>query len=275
MKREEQLHNVARNLQSLCRTFRSVAEACRVLGVNRQQFNKYLAGKHVPASKVLASVARHFSIGADDFFASEAQFEVILNGPHAELAREMQLSPEFQRFAPFITGSRELLRPYCGVYYRYHNSSIYKGQILRSILCIYEHHSTTQYVCVERFPRRDGSGKIEYLFKYHGFALMVGDRIFLIDCEGLQRNELTFSILLPRHRNVLRFLYGIVSGVASTALREPFSTRMILDYQGQGQIAKKHLARATALLPSDKTIPLEARTYLTGKNSTIIWGGGP
>ena len=277
MKRDEQLRNLARNLQSICRTFSSVADACRVLGVNRQQFNKYLAGKHVPAPKVLASVARHFSIVDEDLFASEAQFEMILKGPHSELARDLQLSPEFQRFAPFIGASKNLLKSYAGVYFRYHNSSIYKGQILRSVLWMYEHNTTMQYVCIERFPRREGNGKgkIEYLFRYHGFALMIGDRIFLIDSEGLQRNEMTFSILLPRHRNVLRFLYGIVSGVASTALREPFSTRLVLDYQGPQRLAKVLLGRATALLPSDKTIPLEARTYLTGKNATIIWGGGP
>jgi len=271
--RNERLRNLARNLQILSRSFRSVAEACRRLGVNRQQFNKYLAGRHVPSSAVLATIAHFFSIDEDDLFLGEADFNTVFEGARFDLSRELRASREFQRFAPFIAGSGEQLQPYYGVYYRYHNSSIYKGKILRSVVCIYGSDSIAQYVCMERFPKLDGSGKVEYLFKYHGFALLIGERIFLVDFEGIQRNELTFSILLPRTRNVLRLLFGVVSGVAATSFREPFATRMVLDYQGAGPIRKHHLQAATALQPSDRTIPVEARSYLGGKNSTIVWGG--
>jgi transcriptional regulator with XRE-family HTH domain len=271
--RNERLRNLARNLQILSRSFRSVAEACRRLGVNRQQFNKYLAGRHVPSSAVLATIAHFFSIDEDDLFLGEADFNTVFEGARFDLSRELRASREFQRFAPFIASSGEQLQPYYGVYYRYHNSSIYKGKILRSVVCIYGSDSIAQYVCMERFPKLDGSGKVEYLFKYHGFALLIGERIFLVDFEGIQRNELTFSILLPRSRNVLRLLFGVVSGVAATSFREPFATRMVLDYQGAGPIRKHHLQAATALQPSDRTIPVEARSYLGGKNSTIVWGG--
>jgi transcriptional regulator with XRE-family HTH domain len=273
MDRGEKLRNLARNLQILSRTFGSVAEACRRLGVNRQQFNKYLAGLHMPSARVLASIAHFFSIEEDDLFKGEASFEVVLSGAQFDLTRELRSSREFQRFAPLVAASGALLRPYYGVYNRYHNSSIYKGRILRSVLCIYERSSIAQYTCVEHFPSLEGGGKIAYMFKYNGFALNVGDRLFLLDFEGIQRNELTFSILLPRHRNVLRVLYGILSGVAATALREPFATRVVLDYQGPGRIQKQHLKHAAALLPSDQTIPLEVRSYLAGSNSTIIWAG--
>jgi transcriptional regulator with XRE-family HTH domain len=271
--RNERLRNLARNLQILSRSFRSVAEACRRLGVNRQQFNKYLAGRHVPSSAVLATIAHFFSIDEDDLFLGEADFNTVFEGARFDLSRELRASREFQRFAPFIASSGEQLQPYYGVYYRYHNSSIYKGKILRSVVRIYGSDSIAQYVCMERFPKLDGSGKVEYLFKYHGFALLIGERIFLVDFEGIQRNELTFSILLPRSRNVLRLLFGVVSGVAATSFREPFATRMVLDYQGAGPIRKHHLQAATALQPSDRTIPVEARSYLGGKNSTIVWGG--
>jgi hypothetical protein len=62
---------------------------------------------------------------------------------------------------------------------------------------------------------------------------------------------MTFSILMPSYRNVLRFLYGLVSGVATTPYREPFATRIALDCRGAGQIKKQHMRDATALLPSD------------------------
>jgi transcriptional regulator with XRE-family HTH domain len=271
--RNERLRNLARNLHVLSRSFRSVAEACRRLGVNRQQFNKYLAGRHVPSSGVLAAIAHFFSIEEDDLFLGEADFNAVFEGARFDLSRELRASREFQRFAPFISTSGEQLQPYYGVYYRYHNSSIYEGKILRSVLRIYGRDSIAQYVCMERFPKLDGSGKVEYLFKYHGFALLIGERIFLVDFEGIQRNEMTFSILLPRSRNVLRLLFGVVSGVAATSFREPFATRLVLDYQGPGPIRKHHLHAATALKPGDRSIPPEVRSYLTSKDAPIIWGG--
>lgn len=269
----ERRANLARNLQYLCRSFKSVAEACRHLGVNRQQFNKYLAGKHVPSIRVLSAISQRFSIEQEDLFRGKAEFEAALRGVEVAPLRALRSSRQFMRFAPAIANSHALLEPFYGVYYRYHNSSIYKGRILRSAVYLYERDSIAQYVCIERFPRLDDGARVAYVFKYHGLALMIEDRLFLIDFEGIQRNEMTFSILVPERRNVLRLLYGIVNGIAATALRQPFSTRVALEFQARGPIGRSHLKAATALLPSDPSIPLEVRAYLTGKQSTIIWAG--
>jgi hypothetical protein len=41
---ESRLQNLKSNLRYLCGYHRSVAEVCRRVAINRQQFNKYLAG---------------------------------------------------------------------------------------------------------------------------------------------------------------------------------------------------------------------------------------
>jgi len=64
-----------------------------------------------------------------------------------------------------------------------------------------------------------------------------------------------------------------VTGVASSSFRQPFSTRMALGLVDKGKIRKHHLRNATAVLPSDQSIPLEVREYMTGDNATIVWGG--
>jgi hypothetical protein len=119
----------------------------------------------------------------------------------------------------------------------------------------------------------DGSGKTGYSFTYYGFCFLIGDRVFMVDFEGQQQNELTFSILTPQHRRPIRFLYGLVSGVASSSYRQPFSTRLAFGFCDKGKISKKHLRNATVLLPSDSSLPLEIREYMAGDNSTILWGG--
>lgn len=265
--------NVQKNLATLVESCRSVADMCRKVDINRQQFNKYLAGQHVPSQKILQKISRYFMMEAEDLFREPPDFKKFYEGFENELPIGLRASAQFNHFLPLAKQSVGLLDDYLGVYYRYHNSSIYKGRILRSVTCLYQAESMVQYVTIERFPLLDGSGKIGYSFTYHGFCLLLGDRIFLVDFEGKQRNEITFSILTPQHRRPIRFLYGLVTGVASSSFRQPFSTRMMLGYAGKGLIRRQHLRNATVLLPSDLSLPLEVREYMTGDNATIIWGG--
>lgn len=265
--------NLQKNLMTLEESCRSVADLCRKVDVNRQQFNKYLAGQHLPSQKILQKISRYFMMEVDDLFRSPLEFKSFYEGFENELPMGLRSSKEFTHFLPLAKNSPEQLNDYLGVYYRYHNSSIYKGRILRSVTCLYRAESMVQYVTVERFPLLDGSGKIGCSFTYHGFCLLLGDRIFMIDFESKQRNEITCSILTPQHRRPIRFLYGLITGVASTSYRQPFSTRMALGYVDKGLIRREHLRNATVILPSDLSVPLEVREYMTGDSSTILWGG--
>src|SRR5471032_2274484 len=273
MDRPQDRTNLQKNLVLLVESCSSVAGLCRSLDINRQQFNKYLAGQHAPSHKVLQKISRHFMMEVPDLFRQPADFKQFYEGFESELPMGLRSSSQFATFLPFAKASVEPLRDYLGVYYRYHNSSIYKGRILRSVTCLYRAESMVQYVTVERFPLLDGSGKIGYSFTYHGFCLLLGDRLFLVDFEGKQRNEITFSILTPQHRRPIRFLFGLVTGVASSSFRQPFSTRMALGFVNKGLITRQHLRNGTVLLPSDLSLPLEVREYMTGDNSTIVWGG--
>jgi transcriptional regulator with XRE-family HTH domain len=273
MTREEELRNFAQNLRVLCRSFNSVADICRRIDINRQQFNKYLSGQHYPSHRILSQIARFFSIDERELFLDTPSFEKLFEGVQFDVTAQLRRSVKYNDFLPYVHRSVDALRPFYGVYNRYHNSSIYKGRILRSILCLHERDGIAQYHYVERFPALDGSRRTAYLFKYYGVALFLEERIFLIDFEGLQKNEMTFSILMPNYRNALRFLYGLVSGVAATPYREPFATRIVLDYRGPGQIKKQHMKDATAMLPSDTSIPVEVRSHLTEPGAVVIRGG--
>ncbi|SAL53664.1 hypothetical protein AWB69_05657 [Caballeronia udeis] len=273
MDRQQDVAHLATNLSLLVASFDSVADFCRKLNVNRQQFNKYLAGYHVPSQKVLIKIAKFFLMEPADLFRAPAEFRSFYEGLEYELPIDLKSAPQFLHFLPLIKSSVGPLRDFLGVYYRYHNSSIYKGRILRSVTCIYEHDSVIRYVTVERFPLQESTHKVGYSFTYHGFCFLLGDRIFMIDFEGRQRNEMTFSVLTPQHRRPIRFLYGVVTGVASSSFRQPFSTRLALCFADRGSIRKKHLREATVLLPSDQSLPLEIREYMTGDQSTMVWGG--
>lgn len=273
MDREQDNAHVAANLMQLANSFDSMAEFCRKLDINRQQFNKYIVGQHVPAHKVIQKIARFFFLEPEDLFRRPSEFKQLLAGKNFGLPFEPQGAPELLKMMPLLKSSDEALRSMLGVYYRYHLSSIYKGKILRSVTWIYHKDNTTRYATVERFPLLDESGKPGYTFTYHGFCMLLGDRIFLIDSESKQRNEVTLSILNQQHRRPNRFFYGLYTAVASSSYRQPFSTRLVFQHVTTGRLERKHLRSATALSPDDPALPLEVREYLVRSGVGTIWGG--
>ncbi|MEL7204029.1 MAG: helix-turn-helix transcriptional regulator, partial [Pseudomonadota bacterium] len=52
------------NLRLLTRRYKSVSGVCRELGVNRTQFNRYLAGESFPRPDVLQQICSFFDVDA-------------------------------------------------------------------------------------------------------------------------------------------------------------------------------------------------------------------
>ncbi|WP_240490965.1 hypothetical protein, partial [Acinetobacter baumannii] len=149
----------------------------------------------------------------------------------------------------------------------------YKGKILRSLTYLYRKDALVQYVTIEHFPHLDNPKKNAFKFRYDGFCFMLGDRVFMIDMEEKQYNEMTFSILTTQHRRPIRFLYGILSGIASTSFRQPFATKMAFQLIDTGPLKKHHLQATTVLEINDSSIPFEIKEYLLADTSKTIWGG--
>ena len=66
--------NFADNLRSLCTRHGSIAAVCRALGMNRQQFNKYLSGSTLPNVATLEKICSFFQIKSESLFHDPAAF---------------------------------------------------------------------------------------------------------------------------------------------------------------------------------------------------------
>ena len=65
----------ARNLRLLCSYYRSVAEVCRRLDINRPQFNRYLSGRYRPSAHTLRRFCAFFGVEEHEILLPSAQFE--------------------------------------------------------------------------------------------------------------------------------------------------------------------------------------------------------
>ncbi|MDG1430229.1 MAG: helix-turn-helix transcriptional regulator, partial [Paracoccaceae bacterium] len=64
----------SKNLRFLCAESGSIAQVCRDIGINRQQFNRYLNGSGMPSAHNLRRIARYFNINEGDFVLDSETF---------------------------------------------------------------------------------------------------------------------------------------------------------------------------------------------------------
>lgn len=255
--------NFAENLRLLCDREGSVSQVCSRIGINRQQFNKYLSGRHMPSTRNIRLIANHFGLTTSILFVEPEQFHALVDGNYFETFERLHLLPQVTNFLNVATVEAKTVGDdLVGVYDRYHYSSIYARKILRSAFCIYRNGDLLNHYYIERFPSRDNPAKTAYIFKYQGFAFPIEDRIFTMDFETAQRNEMTFGIFSKVQRSSKRFMFGIASGIAANMLRQPFATRVVLHYRHPGLLSRADIEQTTALDMNDPRIPGEAREYL-------------
>lgn len=259
-----QAQNFGANLRFLCERQGTVSNICRKIKINRQQFNKYLSGHHLPSLQNQRLIANFFGFSRTVLFADPEEFRTLMEGNYFYAMETLRNS---KRLAPFLDGllldEKASGDEYVGVYDRYQYSSIYKGKALRSAFCIYKNRDFLQHYYVERFPNLENENKIDFVFKYHGFTVPLGGRLFSFDFEAVQKNEMTFGIYAPVQRSSKSFLMGITSGIAETMLRPPYSTKVAMHFRGPGLLNREHLERVTTLEKGDRTIPTEVQQYLS------------
>lgn len=61
--------NLARNLQLLCGRVGSTNSVCRQIGINRQQFEKYIKGRSLPSPSTLQKICEYFKVSEEALFS--------------------------------------------------------------------------------------------------------------------------------------------------------------------------------------------------------------
>ncbi len=229
----------SQNLRLLSSYYKSIAEVCRKLPINRSQFNKYLSGSSLPSKFILRRIC--------DFFGVE-EYEIFL--PHAQFTQIVQIraTPEQEGVARPYTAHIDKLQEqsqgkfdkYLGYYFEIYYSMAFPGKILRNLVQIRAEKGAIYYRRIERMRPEGADGRVIHS-RYQGAALFLSDRIFMLDYETLTGNEVTQTILYPTFKSRVNKLSGLKLGVSASDRREPACTRVIYEYLGQRVDLRKAL----------------------------------
>jgi transcriptional regulator with XRE-family HTH domain len=238
--------DLSRNLRFLCDFEKSVSEVCRAIGINRQQFSKYLNGSSQPSPYNMQRICSYFSIRPADLLL-----------PHDELAGRFEFraaggerrvgSASRRVFARAFPGDGAGLRRYVGYYLTHCHSFSWEGHLLRAITQVFERDGLYGIKTIER--TRDPEDGALFLSKYDGQMSLLGNRLFVIEHQSLANDAIVETVLYPTARSQLTLLRGVTFGLSSKH-RNPYVSRCVWKYLGS-TIDLKRALQATGLYASD------------------------
>lgn len=221
------------NLRFLCDRAESVSRVCRDIGINRQQFNKYLSGAVRPSARNLRPIADHFGVAENAFDLGHAAFVdlVVERTPPADLPPG--LAEFFDVSGARWTESAAFLRRYQGYYTHLTLSPVWPGQVIRSLCHLSVKDSFGSFKVWERLVtggKREAAG---YATKFRGMVLYENGRIFMLGQQTGTSISYGFTLLYPCHRTRLRYLTGLYVSTTSSNRRLPYATRIVLEFLGR------------------------------------------
>ncbi len=259
----------ARNLRLLCSYYKSIAEVCRRLEINRPQFNRYLSGRFRPGGSTLRRFCEFFGVEEYEILLPAAQFERLVQVRPRTRADKTESKPE----TPHLTHLKEIgtagLDRFLGFYFETYMSMACPGKILRTLVAIERRGEGVYYQRTERML--EPPSKKAYHGIYLGMAHFLTDRIFLNDYESLTSLEMTQTILFPSFKNRVTRLTGLKLGVSGSGERMPCCTRVVYEHLGRSIDVRKALRLCGLYDPSDEGIDDATRMAIANDIAPGEW----
>jgi transcriptional regulator with XRE-family HTH domain len=261
--------DLSRNLLLLSSDFASIAEVCRKLDINRQQFNKYLAGTTRPSRHNMRRICDFFGVSEAELLLDAAQFEEIVAIKRKPMPQQ-ELSKPLRHLSGLYRRSQNLEK-YVGYYFRYFYSFGNRGQVIRSLALIYKEDDRYYWKNIE-ILRNPDTGRSLGLNKYEGAVFCLADRIYIMEYEAVEMNSITQATLYPSHRSRLDTLLGIQTGGPTRRGRKPGASKVALEYLGRDIDVRAALNRTGLFNPVDGQIRPEILTLIENRieNETYV-----
>lgn len=239
------------NLGYLCSLYPSIAEVCRHLGINRQQFNKYLSGQARPSRHNMRRICDFFGITESEILLENSRLVELVSLRRRPFAGEAFADP--QRHLEGLYQQSASLDRYVGYYFRYFYSFGYPGHIIKSLAVIHEDNGRYFWKNLETMHAA-AIGQPATVSKYIGACFLLSDRIFIVEYEALLRNSITQLTLYPSYHTRVDRLMGIHTGGPVKRGRKPGASKVMLQYLGRHIDVRRALA-ATDIFPEEEVEP--------------------
>jgi hypothetical protein len=215
---------------------------CRETSINRQQFNRYLAGSAIPSAQVMRVICMKFGVAEASMFL-----------PNAELRQLVGLdrsADELTRLLGAIGARKpDKLKP--GYYFRYEPASDGNGpRLLRTLYCVHEHDGNFRF----RATHRLNSGN----HRLTGTILKISSYNYFFEIRLPATDEISFAV------------FGNATGVnhlrAGMVFHHRQAKRAALEYIGEAVNLRHLLNRCGYISPNSPGIDDSLRELLLSEH---------
>lgn len=239
------------NLALLCGHYRSIADVCRRIGINRQQFNKYLAGQVHPSRHNMQRICDFFGVTESEILMDAPRFGQLV-GLRNRPMEKAELDVPLRHLERIFARSNPVDR-YAGHYFRYFYSFGNKGCIIRSLASIVIRDGQGYFKNIEVLRDPD-SGRWLGSNKYEGMVFQLADRIQVVEYETKEANSITSMTLYSSYRHRIDVLMGVQTGGPTRRGRKPGASRVAMEFLGTEINLMRALRKTGLFRPEDPTL---------------------
>jgi transcriptional regulator with XRE-family HTH domain len=239
------IHSIfAANLRSKAAECGTIADVCRGIGINRQQFNKYLAGASIPNALTLRRICTFLDIQEQTLFVAVGK------NPQS-----FEASPPYPRPGPL--GLLQLARKNydfdipdlpCGHYECFMPLPNAQGMLVRSLLTVTQNGRKKEFVRLTRFPSVKGSSRLLIRGRHNGTVFANNSEIYFLGTNRFAPFQVSFMATKRSDGTSIGFCQGMIMTHSFSSL---MSSRVCLLY-AENQSDVKSLIRNLGILHSSE-----------------------
>ena len=236
--------NFADNLRALCAEHGSIAGVCSAIGMNRQQFNKYLAGSTLPNAPSLERICGFFKVEPESLFRDPSGIQKQLSAGLLQT-----VSKSFHRMR------RSTLRPGC--YYIYTPWARDPSKCVRAALFVYEKDGMTLFSRFTKFRSPAVRQRFFLSGRHDGVVLESSGAKYLLATHSKGLGEMSLVSIGGENAQSHDFMNGLALVMDPSG--SPVAMRAALEYRGASSMLRRIISEACILPLADPSIPEEVR----------------
>lgn len=238
---ENVLDSFARELRRHCLMRGSIAEICRGTGINRQQFNKYLAGRMLPGSINMRKICSYLDVSeaelmrGSDACATGSANRYLPDERANDCLKLMSSRKESSGSAKWQAG--RIPTGFYDCYLPFHGAC---HMLLRWLLQVSDGEKGQTFSCRTVVTDPDRQGWKQERFRYRGIVLPGVQDILLVGMSNMLMNQPSvISVSLVQQEGRRHFPALALTRRANG----PMATLAALHYRGPAVDARQALAR--------------------------------
>lgn len=252
--------DLAQNLRTLSSYGRSTSDICRRLGLNRQQFDRYLTGKTLPSLSTLRRICDFFGVDEAEILMTPRAFAdlVRLRPPRLGL-KPSRFDAQLAMLVGRHDGTDALLMRHAGFYHVYACPDPTRRYILRTLSWIGQIEGAWISKTIERHSPDEFA--VPSTLRYSGIVLEAHGRIIVQEREQGRGRALWTTVLIASD-HLPSFLPGLVLGIAPEGSHDVGATRTVWHNLGASIDVRAAVRACKVISPDAPELPEYVRSLV-------------